>query len=552
MTRPRDDAPDAAAAGQITIEGLTIAAGSKVLLAGADGEFPAGKITLIVGPSGVGKSLLLKTIAGLVHDRTESLDVHGRVLVDGTPTRPGRVGVVFQSYALLDELTPLGNVQFARDHAAQRVQPTQAQGSEDVAKSAGDDAHGEHSPRTLLDALQVPTDVRTVHLSGGQRQRLAIARALAYDPPAVLYDEPTSGLDPHNARRVAELIRDTQREYNKTAVIVTHDYQSLVSIADRVYILNPIDKRLDLVPPDQWSQLDERLEPLSQHLRSARDDGPPVARPSSSRGTLDRWAVATTGIAEAAVVAAVSLIPTWKSWRWGLRFLAYYARLVAGPTAWFYVAMTGIIIGFVTTYYVFEFLPYADYTEPLLVDDLLSVLGFALYRIIVPVMATILIAARCGAAVAADIGSKQYGNQFDAMATFGARPRAYLLTPIMLSFLVGTPLLVLIAFWTARLVSLYTFTITHPEHGPDFWYQYFHRGLAEVGQWWYHGSSWMLLKVIASGLGVAMIAYFRGRAPKWSTNDVSRGVTATILWATLYVLVVHYWFAFYEFRGQMR
>ena len=70
----------------------------------------------------------------------------------------------------------------------------------------------------------------------------------------------------------------------------------------------------------------------------------------------------------------------------------------------------------------FRFLPFASYTKPLLIEDLLTSMGFALYRIFVPVLATILIAARCGAAVASDVGGKSYGHQIDALRTLGVRP----------------------------------------------------------------------------------------------------------------------------------
>jgi ABC-type transporter Mla maintaining outer membrane lipid asymmetry permease subunit MlaE len=188
----------------------------------------------------------------------------------------------------------------------------------------------------------------------------------------------------------------------------------------------------------------------------------------------------------------------------------------------------------------------------LLVDDLLSATGFSLYRIFVPILATVLIAARCGAAVTADVGSKQYSNQIDALQTFGIRPRQYLLSPIMISFLFGVPLLVLIAYITARFTSVVTFTLSHPDHGPDYWYQHFHRSLHVVNQWWYYGSGWLLAKVTSCAVGIALISYHVGIRPKFSSNDVSRSVTSTILWSTLYVLIVHFTFAFFEFNDQIK
>ncbi len=126
-------------------------------------------------------------------------------------------------------------------------------------------------------------------------------------------------------------------------------------------------------------------------------------------------------------------------------------------------------------------------------------------------------------------------------------PRTYLLGPILLAFLVGTPLLEWLAYRAARVISLLTFTLTNPEAGPYFWQLHFDRQLVNAEAPWAVGAPWLLLKTLACGLGVAAISYYRGLRPKQSANDVSDGITATVLWATLYVLVVHFLIAFYEF-----
>jgi ABC-type transporter Mla maintaining outer membrane lipid asymmetry permease subunit MlaE len=222
---------------------------------------------------------------------------------------------------------------------------------------------------------------------------------------------------------------------------------------------------------------------------------------------------------------------------------------VGGPSAWIYLILAGLIIGFTSTYFTFKFLPFRLYTQPLLIDELLASIGFALYRILVPVLATILIAARCGAAVAADVGVKQYGGQVDALRTLGVKPKAYLLVPILMAFVVATPFLEWLAFSSARWISLVTFTSTHPNVGPYFWEQHFYRNLA-AESWpesWPLGWGWVLSKNIACGIGTAAIAYYRGLAPKYSASDVSNAITSTVLWTTLYVLIVHFSVALIEF-----
>ena len=123
----------------------------------------------------------------------------------------------------------------------------------------------------------------------------------------------------------------------------------------------------------------------------------------------------------------------------------------------------------------------------------------------------------------------------------------YLLTGILYAFLLGTPLLLAIGYVASALTSLVVFTATHSTRGPWFWQLYFHRELVVPGQLFYDGTYWLLAKTTACAMGIAMIAYARGASPKDSSRAVSQGVTSTILWATLYVLFVHFVFAFLEF-----
>lgn len=512
----------------IDIRDLTVAAGGRNLLENAGASFPAAKITLIVGPSGVGKSILLRILAGLIDRDETGVTYTGSVSIEGQPNHAGDVGVVFQAFALFDEMSPIQNVAFARSSAADPSVST---------------------ARQLLEDLAVPIDVPTSRLSGGQRQRLAIARTLAFNPPAILYDEPTSGLDPSTGRDVARLIQETHQQYGKTSIVVTHDYNSLMPIADRIYLLDPLQRSLLLVPAEQWESIPERLQGMAKVAHQNREITRPLRPVDRLKLAVGSFFEGTAKFGGSVVDGVLSLVPIWKNPQWGLKFLLHFARLVCGPTAWIYLIIAGIISGFVVTYFTFKFLPYAAYTEPLLLEDLLTALGFSMYRIFVPVLACILIAARCGAAVTSDIGGRQFGNQIDALKTLGAAPRGFLMSPIMWSFLIGTPILTLVSYTAASTTCLITFVNSNPEQGPDFWNYHFHRGLLEIGANWYRGTHWLLAKLLVCGFGVAVISYHIGRLPKYSTTDVSRAVTSTILWSTLYVLIVHFVFAFYEYEG---
>lgn len=543
----------------IEVRGLTVSAGRQVLLEDADADFGPGRITLVVGASGAGKTVLVKLLAGLREKGAirarGSVRVGGREMLARGGSRTG-IGLVFQDFALFDELTARGNIDFAADHRRGR-------------RSSRSDLSAE----ALLREFHIPAATPVRHLSGGQKQRLAVARTLAHDPPVIVYDEPTSGLDPNNAARVAARIRDTARSHGKTTIVVTHDYAHLAGIADDVYLLDPSTRKLVRLG-------ESGAEELARFLPSVRDEseaegaevaggtedagaaagaedaeGEEDAAPRPRRRPLRRLVEgcgrvvdATGGVVEGAITAAWRLLPLGRRWRWGLRYLLHYLGQVASLSSILYFACAGLISGFVSTYFTFEFLPYRSYSEPLLADEILRALGFIVYRVVVPVLVTVLLAARCGAAIAADIGTRSYSRQFDAMRTFGVRPSSYLLTNVLYAFLLATPLLIAVAFVAARVTSLVVFVFTHPQEGAEFWDGNFHRDLRVAGEMFYHGSGWLLAKVLACGAGVGAISYHIGARPKVSGVEVSRGITTAIIWGTLYVLLVHSLFAFLEFE----
>ena len=515
---------------QAEVADFTLKAGNRVLMENTGAEFAKGKITLIVGPSGVGKSLLLKVLSGIQEESRDGIVFDGKVEIAGERSVAGGSAVVFQNFALFDEFSPTGNVRFAVAHRTSDAEKIRA--------------------KDVLAELDVPTNVPTSRLSGGQRQRLAIARALAYGKPTIFFDEPTAGLDLGTAEKVAQMIRRTCEEHGTTAIIVTHDYQSLVPIADEIYFLDPTTKTLDRVPPQEWDNLADRLKELSEtSLRAAEEQAKmKVGLISRLIAWLYRFAIGTTRGLEEVALLPTRLVPLWRSPTWGGRFFWHYLNLITGATAIIYLVVSGLILGFVTMYFTFEYMPFPQFSRPLIIEDILAAVGFGLYRIVIPVIGTVLIAARCGSAVTADVGSKEYGRQLDAMRSLNASPNRYLLTNILFSFLIGTPLLIFISFQAARWISLLVFLSLNPNVSPDFWHQFFHRNLESMDGFYYIGTWWVLSKVLICGVGIGLIAYLIGKKPKLSSTDVSRSVTRTTLYSTIFVLTVHFVFAFFEFN----
>jgi molybdate transport system ATP-binding protein len=184
-------------------------------------------ITALFGPSGSGKSLTLAAIAGLIRPYTGTVTLDGRVVADAerrihVPTQQRSLGMVFQQSALLPHRTPLDNVALAvRDHA-----------SRDARRARALDWLKQVSADHLADAP-------TVSLSGGEQQRVALARSLAGRPRFLLLDEPFSALDQPTRIGLRTLVGELVADHQITALIVTHDLDDIVALANRVVLFEP-------------------------------------------------------------------------------------------------------------------------------------------------------------------------------------------------------------------------------------------------------------------------------------------------------------------------
>jgi molybdate transport system ATP-binding protein len=174
-----------------------------------------GSTLALVGPSGAGKTTVLRAVAGLVRPESGRIAVDDEVLSDGTrvflPPEQRRVGLVFQEYALFPHMTVRQNVEYARKHAAD-----------------------EYLERFRIAHLQ---DARPHQLSGGERQRVALARALARDPQVLLLDEPLSALDAHTKTTVRAELHDLLSELEIPVLLVTHDFEDAAALADEVSVI---------------------------------------------------------------------------------------------------------------------------------------------------------------------------------------------------------------------------------------------------------------------------------------------------------------------------
>ena len=216
----------AGAAPIIALRGVHRSFGPTRVLTDLNVEFEVGRTTVVIGPSGTGKSVLLKVIVGLLRPTAGEVWFDGQRIDKLKEAKLTKVrtqfGFLFQGGALFDSMTVAQNVCFPLNEHTDMSPEAQANRCRDVLELVGMD--GTQS--------QMPAE-----LSGGQQKRIALARAIALHPRVILYDEPTTGLDPVRADVINELTIRLQERLNITSIVVTHDMTIAYKIADRIVML---------------------------------------------------------------------------------------------------------------------------------------------------------------------------------------------------------------------------------------------------------------------------------------------------------------------------
>jgi len=222
-----DNARDKSPASLVSIRGLTFRRGSRIIFENVDMDIPRGKVTTIMGPSGTGKTTLLKLIGGQLRPEAGSVEIAGRnvheLSVQELYQLRTRMGMLFQSGALLTDLSVFDNVAYPlREHT--------------------------RLPASMLRKLVLlkleavglrgACDLMPAQLSGGMARRVALARAMALDPMMVMYDEPFTGQDPISMGVLVQLIRRLNDAAHLTSIVVTHDVKEALEISDLVYVIS--------------------------------------------------------------------------------------------------------------------------------------------------------------------------------------------------------------------------------------------------------------------------------------------------------------------------
>ncbi|MCF7483567.1 ATP-binding cassette domain-containing protein [Vibrio sp. J1-1] len=217
----------------VVVGNLKMGYGENILLENASFSVNRGEILVILGGSGCGKSSLMKHIIGLYEPISGDISINGRSIVHaGEPEKASiqrELGVMYQSGALFGSLNILENVRFPLDEFTNL-------GLEEKNKIS----------RTLLELLEMghSAELMPSQLSGGMLKRAGIARAMAIGANILILDEPSAGLDPITAANLDQTILNLRESLGYTFIIVTHELQSIFSIADRAIMLDPVSKSI--------------------------------------------------------------------------------------------------------------------------------------------------------------------------------------------------------------------------------------------------------------------------------------------------------------------
>jgi phospholipid/cholesterol/gamma-HCH transport system ATP-binding protein len=231
----------------IVLSDLTKAFGSRVILDGVSLEVEEGETLAVIGGSGVGKSVLLKTIVGLLRPDAGRVEVDGEVVTElgnqALYQLRRRVGYVFQFAALFDSMSVEANLAMGLSRVPGLDAAERKRRIDESLRLVELEGYGSRMPGQL---------------SGGQRKRVGLARAIATRPKYLLYDEPTTGLDPVTTAVIDRLILRMDEELGVTSVVVTHDMTSAYRVADRIAMLH--GGRIRFVgTPDQIRAVDDAV-----------------------------------------------------------------------------------------------------------------------------------------------------------------------------------------------------------------------------------------------------------------------------------------------------
>ena len=532
----------------VRVEGVAFYRGSRAVFDSLDMTMARGEITAVMGPSGTGKTTLLKLVSG-------ELRPHGgRVLVGGRDVHRlsrsdlyalrKRMGVLFQAGALFTDLDVYDNVAFPLRELARL--------SEDLIRDV---------VLLKLEAvgLRNARHLRPRELSGGMARRVALARAIALDPHLVLYDEPLSGQDPISAGVLAALIRQLNDALGLTSIVVTHDVEQISAIADRVHVLSegrciasgtPAEIHASAEPPIRQFMHGLPDGPVAFHFPGSalaedlfgsgtRRHGPaaagtvPEPGPSDGRPRMDlveafAWIgrqslVRLAALGRGAIFLARVLVGVPGAAARGRDLVRQVGR--AGAQSMVLIVVAGAFVGMVLGLQGYNMLVRFGAEE-----SLGLVVALALVRELGPVVSALLFAGRAGSALAAETGLMKTTEQLAAMGLMAVDPLHRIVAPRFLAGVFSVPLLAAVFSAVGVLGGqLVGVGLLGVDDGA-FWSQ------MQAGIDFRDDVAEGIVKSVVFGVAVTWISLFQGYDSVPTAEGLSQATTRAVVWSSLAVL----------------
>lgn len=493
-------------------------AGLRRILEGVDLAIPAGRLVLLAGPSGSGKSSLVAAFLGLEDPFAPQSIRRGRLEVLGhevhgplAATLRARLGAVFQEGALLDDLSPRANLELvARAHQLPTARIDE-----------------------LLQQVELPRlPERVTDLSGGERRRLALARALLRAPELLILDEPTAGLDPSTSARIAQLVRHLHdRQPGRTTLVISHDLAIFAPLADLALALDPRRGALiELAPSELPSALVaiDAARPAATAVPANSSSTNAVTNTSGPRNRSGRMRHAAWR-AWLALGEPSFLIPRILRHILAVtprRLLEKLRDLLLVPAP--YYAFAALAGGALATTFALRNNP----LEEALRREILMGVGKVQVGTFLPLLIGILFAARTAAGEAARLGALRRAQVFEALPLLGIAPFALLVAPFVLASLVTLPVLTAVAIVCGSVASLAA-TTWLTELSPPAW------AAASFSLVQAADLRWVLGRSLVSAALVALVTVHLATRPQRSAEDVARATRGALVWSTLLVLLAH-------------
>lgn len=511
----------------LEIAQLEVQIGMRKLCVDPPCRFRSGRLYLVVGRSGSGKSSFARALLGFGHLSDPPIHCRGKVVITDAS---GTAHALWQQ----DDFDPATRRQIAFLPQAERL------GFIDGLTLADNLTLFAHlSERDAADGISrlaaqfhiSPLPTKLASASGGERIRLSAIRGLmprdadGSRPAVVIADEPTAGLDPAAAASMARTLWELADSQQAVVIVITHEPE--LFLGDRAETGWRNDQYIQIVECPSENDGGGPGVIVTGRLRweSYAPEG------KLSKPWVHRAAQALSRL------GAITLAPiAFLSGLFGLHRPAALGRQVlrdvSGPGTQVFSLVGSLLVAGTVAYFIFERMPKPELVEPLLLPEIFAVTGHALVRVVLPLAACSLVTAKLGAAQTARLASAVRGGLLETLALAGWRVEAYALVPVVVAQVLAMALSTLLALGSGVILAAFVYVAGHPDASLSLAIRLMVDGLDQVPSW----PKFVAAKILLSGFLGGTVAALYGIAPSRAEDDVARAVHRTLLWGVLAVI----------------